>query len=247
MPLLAAGQTDVGQLRLTNQDAIYLNVDKRIFVVADGMGGHNGGDIASNMAVEEISKSLLNNESDDPLKSIIHSIRCANTAIYNKSKENIRLKGMGTTVLTFYFKGPTLYIGNVGDSRGYLINKKKIYQLSKDHSLVQEKINLGIYSRQEALLDPQKNILIRAVGFESKTKIDVFTYKVIKNDIFLLCSDGLYNKVNDQDITHIINTCLPDPGNATQDQLNMATKSLIGLSNMNGGQDNISVILIVAK
>jgi len=247
MPLLAAGQTDVGQLRLTNQDAIYLNVDKRIFIVADGMGGHNGGDIASNMAVEEISKYLLNNESEDPLKSIIRSIRSANSAIYSKSKENIRLKGMGTTVLTFYFRGPTLYIANVGDSRGYLINKKKIYQLSKDHSLVQEKINLGIYSRQEALLDPQKNILIRAVGFENKTKIDVFTYKVIKHDMFILCSDGLYNKVNDQDITHIINTCLPDPGRATQDQLDQATKSLIGLSNMNGGQDNISVIIVVAK
>jgi PPM family protein phosphatase len=247
MPLLAAGQTDVGQLRLTNQDAIYLNVDKRIFVVADGMGGHNGGDIASNMAVEEISQYLIQNEKEDPLTSIIHSVRSANTSIFNKSKENIRLKGMGTTVLSFYFKGPTLYIANVGDSRGYLINKKNIYQLSKDHSLVQEKINLGIYSRQEALLDPQKNILIRAVGFEDKTKIDVFTYKVIKNDIFILCSDGLYNKVNDHDIAYIINTCIPDPSQATQAQLDMAIKSLIGLSNMNGGQDNISAVIIVAK
>lgn len=247
MPLLAAGQTDVGQIRLTNQDSIYINVEKRIFIIADGMGGHNGGDIASNMAVDEISKYILQNLDDDPHKTAIKAIRSANQAINQKSNQDSKLKGMGTTVVSFYFKGATLYMANVGDSRGYLINQKKIFQLSKDHSLIQEKMNLGIYTRDEALHDTQKNILIRAVGFEDSTKIDVFTYKVIKNDIFLLCSDGLYNKVSDRDILYIINTCIPEPQNATQEQLDTVIKTLIGLANMNGGQDNVSAILIVAK
>jgi protein phosphatase len=154
---------------------------------------------------------------------------------------------MGTTLVSFYFKGPSVYIGNVGDSRAYLISNKKIFQLSKDHSLVQEKLNLGIYSREQAALDPQKNILVRTVGFEYKLEIDIFTYKVIRNDIFLCCSDGLHGKVSDEDIAFIVNQFIPDASLATQEMADQVINALIDLANENGGQDNITAILIIAQ
>ena len=143
MPLLSYGITDIGQKRKTNQDAIILDKQRNLFVVADGMGGHNGGDIASALATKEISEYVSQHYEDDPStlqkKSIIH----ANNIIKRESEKNEKLSGMGTTVVSMLFKGPNLYLANVGDSRNYLINNQTLYQLSKDHSLVQEKLNLS--------------------------------------------------------------------------------------------------------
>ncbi|MCK5072655.1 MAG: Stp1/IreP family PP2C-type Ser/Thr phosphatase [Bacteriovoracaceae bacterium] len=247
MPLLCTGLTDVGKTRQTNQDSIYLNKSKRIFVIADGMGGHNGGDIASNLAAKHIPEYILKNFEENPINVSLESIKHANDIIKMESDKNPELDGMGTTVISFFFKGQTLYIANVGDSRGYLVNKNKIYLLSKDHSLIQEKINLGLYTRQEAFKDPRKNILVRAVGFEEDVQVDVFTYKVLKNDLFVICSDGLYNKINEKDIMHILQECIPDCETANESDLKKATNVLVSLANINGGQDNISVILILAR
>ncbi|HLE12127.1 MAG: hypothetical protein A2504_12255 [Bdellovibrionales bacterium RIFOXYD12_FULL_39_22] len=247
MALISSGLTDIGMKRTTNQDSIYLNPAKNIYIVADGMGGHSGGDIASSVAVTKIPEFLLANLQADPVNALGEAIRYANSIIHQRGAVEPQLKGMGTTVTSLYFKGDTVYVGNVGDSRTYLINQHKLFQLSKDHSLVQEKLNLGIYSRQNAADDPMKNVLIRTVGYEENVDVDVFTYKVLRNDIFLLCSDGLHGKVSDSDITFIINKHLSDPKAVTKNELNSAAAELIKQANANGGQDNISVVLVLAQ
>lgn len=247
MPLLSAGLSDIGQKRKTNQDAIYLNPEKNLFIVADGMGGHNGGDIASALAVKTIPEYVLGHSNQGPQQLLSEAISHANQAIKEEGKKNIKLEGMGTTAVSLFFTSNNLVIGNVGDSRAYLISKNKIYQLTRDHSMIQEKVAMGIYTREQGAKDPHKNVLIRTVGFEDRLEVDIFTYKVCKNDLFLLCSDGLHGKVSERDIVHIINTHLSDPAHGQDQDLQQAVKELISQANKNGGQDNISVILILAK
>lgn len=247
MGLIASGLTDIGMKRKTNQDAIYVNTEKHLFVVADGMGGHNGGDIASQMAVDVLPKFILQHYDQDPAKIQKAAVLHANKSIKRHGEKNEELVGMGTTLVSQLFRGPYLYLANVGDSRSYLFNNKKIYQLTADHSLVQEKLNLGFYTREQASDDPQKNVLVRTVGFEEEVEVDLFTYKVHRNDVFLSCSDGLHGKVSDPDLCYIINHFLPDPGKATQKDLDKCCQYMIELANKNGGQDNISVVLVVAQ
>lgn len=253
MSLLADGLTDIGKKRKTNQDAIYLNLDKNLFIVADGMGGHNGGDIASAMAVKCIPEYILKHIEDSPIDALREGIKFANTSIHQKAQTDQKLSGMGTTSVTLFFKGDTLFLGNVGDSRGYLINNNMLYQMSIDHSLVQEKLAMSIiggvgdYNRQNAASDPQKNIIVRTVGFEAEVNVDIFSYKVSRNDLLLICSDGLHGRVSDRDMLHIINNAIPDPKEATKENLHKAVKDLVDQANLNGGNDNISVIIVLAK
>ncbi len=247
MGIIATGLTDIGQKRKTNQDSLYLSLENKLFVVADGMGGHNGGDIASQMAVRIFPEFLIKNNQQDPVNLLKTSIREANSVIKQYGETHPELVGMGTTIVSFYFRGQNLYIGNVGDSRAYLINSKKIYQITRDHSLVQEKLNYGIYDRQQAALDPQKNVLVRTVGFEDEIEVDVFVYKVVKGDIFICCSDGLHGKVSDEDLLYIVNKYIPDPSVATQEVADKVVKLLIDQANENGGQDNITAILVIAQ
>lgn len=247
MPLLSAGLTDIGRKRKSNQDSIYMNPERRVYIVADGMGGHSGGDIASALAVKHLPDYLDKHATAKPDAALVASIKFTNQVIKKTAEDNPKLKGMGTTIVSTYFKGDTLYIANVGDSRAYLINKKCIYQITKDHSLVQEKINMGIYSRQEGQKDPQKNVLIRTVGFEDTIGVDLFTYKIIKNDIFILCSDGLHGRVSDSDMLFVINKNINDPSKCSVEDLNRTVKELVNLANENGGNDNISVVLVLAQ
>lgn len=247
MGLIASGNTDIGRKRKTNQDSFHLSLEKKLFVVADGMGGHNGGDIASQMAVKILPEYVAKNAEMDPVNLLTGSIKESNRSIKHFGETHPELVGMGTTIVSFLFRGQNLYIGNVGDSRAYLINHKKIYQLSRDHSLVQEKLNYGVYDREQAALDPQKNVLVRTVGFEDDVEVDVFIYKVNKNDIFLICSDGLHGKVSDEDILYLVNKFIPDPGVATQAAADKVIKALIDQANENGGQDNITAILVIAQ
>jgi len=247
VPLLFAGNTDVGLKRSTNQDSIFMDGKLKYFVVADGMGGHKGGDIASQAAVKELSEFLKNGDRSNPEEILIKSLAHTNQAILKKGNDNPLWKGMGTTVVEYYFKSSKLYIGNVGDSRGYLVNQKNLYQLTKDHSLIQEKMNFGMYTREQAKKDPQKNVLSRTVGFDEEVEIDIYNYKVQKNDIFLLCSDGLYGMVSDADILFLINKHIPAPAKAGKDELATAVNSLITHANSAGGEDNISVILILTR
>lgn len=247
MPILSQGQTDIGMKRKTNQDSIALDHGNKFFIVADGMGGHNGGDIASRLTVKNMPELLKNNLDKEPKELLKLCVNETNKIIYTKAQEDESLKGMGTTVVAKLFKGPNLYVANVGDSRCYLFNNQKLFQVSKDHSFVQEKLNHAIYTRAEARFDKQKNVITRTVGFEPNVEVDVFTYKICKNDIFLICSDGLHGKVSDSDITFIVNKYLADPATATSEDIQETVKVLIDQANANGGQDNISVIISIAR
>jgi protein phosphatase len=247
MGILCAGASDIGRKRKTNQDSICLDHKHHFFAVADGMGGHNGGDIASQLSVKVMPEYLVQHLSMDPQKLMKGLIQEINRAILQKAEEQPELHGMGTTVSAIYFHGQTLVIGNVGDSRVYMVNNHHIFQMSRDHSFVQEKLNMGIYTREEAAKDPQKNVLVRSVGFEADINVDVFNYRICKNDIFMVCSDGLHGKVSDGDILHIIQKNINDPATCTMADVEGAVKELIQQANDNGGQDNISVIIAVAQ
>lgn len=247
MGILCAGATDIGRKRKSNQDSICLNHSHHFFAVADGMGGHNGGDVASQLSVKVMDEYLEKNTSQDPQVLMKNMIQEINRSILKKAEEQPELHGMGTTVSAIQFAGPQLVIGNVGDSRVYMVNNHHIFQMTRDHSFVQEKLNMGIYTREEAVKDPQKNVLVRSVGFESDLAVDVFHYRICKNDIFLICSDGLHGKVSDADILHIVQRNISDPSRCQLSNVEQTVKELIQQANDNGGQDNISVILAVAQ
>ena len=247
MGIVCAGATDIGRKRKTNQDSICLDHAHAFYAVADGMGGHNGGDIASQLSVKVMPEFFAKHASQEPQTLMKNMIQEVNRAILQKADENPDLHGMGTTVSAIHFAGPTLVIGNVGDSRVYMVNNQNIFQMTRDHSFVQEKLNMGIYTREEAVKDPQKNVLVRSVGFESDIQVDVFHYRVCKNDIFLICSDGLHGKVSDSDILHIVQRNISDPSRCQLADVERTVKELIQQANDNGGQDNISVILAVAQ
>lgn len=247
MGIICAGATDIGRKRKTNQDSICLDHSHNFFAVADGMGGHNGGDIASQLSVKVMPEFFASHSTQEPQLLMKNMIQEVNRAILKKAEENPELHGMGTTVSAIHFSGPQLVIGNVGDSRVYMVNNHHIFQMTRDHSFVQEKLNMGIYSRQEAVKDPQKNVLVRSVGFEEDLQVDVFHYRVCKNDIFLVCSDGLHGKVSDSDILHIVHRNISDPSRCKLEDVEKTVKELIQQANDNGGNDNISVIIAVAQ
>lgn len=248
MTILCSGHTDIGMKRSSNQDSICVYPKRSFFAVADGMGGHNGGDIASQMSVKLLPEFIENNLNSKSIPEILEqSVRFVNKSIFDHGQKNEDLKGMGTTITAIMFNGSELNIANVGDSRTYMISNNQLFQMTRDHSLVQEKLNIGIYDREGAKADPQKNVLIRTVGFESDVEVDVYHYKIQKNDIFMLCSDGLHGKVSDEDIIHIVNKFINNPSEVTQAQLDATVQELIAQANANGGNDNISVIMAIAK
>ena len=201
------------------------------------------------MAVALIPEYLLNQKiNEDNIKyHLEQAIKYTNKSILNEAIKRPELEGMGTTVVSMFFLKNNLYITNVGDSRAYLVHSKQLYQFTRDHSLVQEKINLGIYTRQQAIQDPMKNVLIRTVGYEDIIKVDIFTYKISCNDFFLLCSDGLYGKVNDQDMLTLLHRHIPATQKCTKSQMQNAVQALVDQANHNGGNDNISVIISKAE
>ena len=236
-------KTDTGRIRDNNQDAYYflLDEDKPLFIIADGMGGHKAGEIASNLAVEIISKNLnsdLNSndfEEEYIKEKIFNSIDEANNKIYNKARNEEKCSGMGTTVTLAYITDKSLYIGHVGDSRAYVFKNNKLTQITEDHSLVEELIKNGSISREEAKYHPQRNIITRAVGTAENIDIDVSIIPKEEIEIFLLCTDGLTNMLDDDEIeSFLINS----------ENMQIACENLVNLSNDRGGYDNITVIAV---
>jgi len=249
VPLLCSGQSDKGLVRKSNQDSILINSSQKCFVVADGMGGHRGGDIASQLTIQVLADHLdkMPLKTPNKITLIKEIIQDANRIIFEKSQTVEHLKGMGTTIVALMIEKSKAYIANVGDSRAYLINNEQIYQLTRDHSLVQEKIHLGISNREEAAKDRMKNILVRTLGYEEVVHVDIFEYSISKNDIFLICSDGLYGKIYDDEILAIVNKNIPKPDDATLENLDKTIQELIDTANKYGGNDNISIIMALAQ
>ncbi|MCI5994643.1 MAG: Stp1/IreP family PP2C-type Ser/Thr phosphatase [Blautia sp.] len=231
--------TDVGQRRSTNQDFVYASEEPvgnlpNLFVVADGMGGHRAGDFASRYTVEVILKGVRADRERNPIRIIRKAIETANLKVLEKANSSDELAGMGTTVVAATVIGHYIYVANVGDSRLYLI-RDTIEQITKDHSLVEEMVRIGEINREQARNHPDKNIITRAVGVSSRVRIDFFDIKLERGDIILMCSDGLSNMIEDDEIERIIKEGSDLPEIALE---------LIGEANQNGGKDNIAVVLI---
>ena len=232
--------TDVGQKRKMNQDYVFTSEDAvgnlpNLFVVADGMGGHNAGDFASSHAVEILVDEIRKDADYNPVKVIRHAIETANTEIIEQAQKNEGLRGMGTTMVVSTIVGQYAYVANVGDSRLYVV-QGQIQQITKDHSLVQEMVRLGEISPEEARNHRDKNIITRALGAEKTVDIDFFDLKLEAGDTILMCSDGLSNMVDDRKMEEIILD--------SEMELAEKGKTLIREANLNGGKDNIAIILV---
>lgn len=232
--------TDVGQKREVNQDFVYCNENPvgsfpNLFIVADGMGGHNAGDFASKFCVENFVRIIQNNESKTTIGQIEDAIRETNELLIAKAQEQSNLEGMGTTFVMATIFDDIMYVANIGDSRLYVINEK-IKQITEDHSLVEEMVKNGEIKREEARFHPNKNVITRALGANNLVVADYFEVNVNEGDTILLCSDGLSNMLDDSEIKEIINSYLND--------IEGAAKKLVESANENGGKDNIAIIIV---
>ena len=229
---------DVGRKREVNQDYIFVSNEPlgnlpNLLIVADGMGGHRAGDFASRYAVETLKEDLANSTEDGPEAMIRKAIQSANQKLIEAARQDARLEGMGTTLVVATVIEHTLYFANVGDSRLYLLHDT-IKQLSKDHSFVQEMVRLGGIDAEEAKHHPDKNIITRAVGAREKVEVDFFEYRLKKGDMILMCTDGLSNMIEDEEMLAIVKS--------SRDIVE-AVERLVEKANDNGGNDNIGVIL----
>jgi len=224
---------------VTNQDFVFTSEEPvgnlpNLFVVADGMGGHKAGDMASRLTVEVLLESIRSDQETNSIKIIRSAIETANTKILEKAGEDESLSGMGTTVVVATVSDRYMCVANVGDSRLYLV-RDHIEQITKDHSLVEEMVRIGEINREQARNHPDKNIITRAIGARKDVAIDFFDIRLEKGDIVLMCSDGLSNMIEDTKIEEIIKSC---------GELPQVALELIARANQNGGKDNIAVVLI---
>ena len=232
--------TDIGRKRKLNQDFVYTSEQPvgslpNLFIVADGMGGHNAGDYASKVTVETIVEKIKVSTEKERTHIMEEAIVAANTLIRAKARESADLEGMGTTVVAATCEGNRLCVANVGDSRLYVANRKEIRQITKDHSWVAEMVRRGGLGKEEARNHPDKNIITRAIGADDTVKVDFFTVQLKEGDLILMCTDGLTNMLEDEEIRMILN--------GARDMVEKA-EELVAAANDRGGRDNISVILI---
>lgn len=232
--------TDIGEKRKINQDYVYCCTEAvgklpNLFIVADGMGGHNAGDFASRFCVEEFIKQLDLIESETPITLIEKILYETNRKLITKAKEEINLDGMGTTFVIATIFDDIMYVANVGDSRLYVIHED-MKQITEDHSLVEAMVKTGEINRQEARVHPNKNIITRALGAGDDVKADFFEVKLKKGDTVLMCSDGLTNMIEDE----VIKTIIKEHNS----NIEKAAETLIKKANENGGKDNIAIVLI---
>lgn len=249
MPLKvrAVGKSDLGRRRNHNEDFSLIDEKRGLFIVADGMGGHAAGEVASQKAVdvihEFISQPPLSPEpfGQDPSLSpsanfLRNAIKMANLQIHEMAREKDVLSGMGTTVVCLLVKNSTATIANVGDSRCYLLRDHQLHQLTEDHSFVHEQVKKNLISHEETRTHPLRNIITRALGPSRDVEVDFFFEEIKPGDLFLLCTDGLTSMVEDKVILEV----LTEPSAS----LEVKNRNLIAEANLNGGDDNITIILV---
>lgn len=233
--MLAIAKSDIGRIRQTNEDS-YACISPNLYIVADGMGGHAAGEIASSMVVN-IIKDMINQQIDNHAhyeNLLQQAIFTANISILNEAKKHTEYAGMGTTISFVHIVNEQCFWGHVGDSRIYLLRNNELIQLTKDHSLVWELVEKGTITKAEARIHPQRNMLTRAVGVEENLKVDTGYLTIQKNDKLLLCTDGLTNMVSDDEIKNTIST----------DDIEIGINNLIAQALQAGGIDNITAILV---
>jgi protein phosphatase len=250
MALSHAGLTDVGRKREHNEDSFHINSRHGLFTIADGMGGHAAGEVASRIAVDVINEFVetSGNESDitwpfeyDDSASleenrIFTAIKLANTKIFEVIRERPALEGMGTTLVIALVDDRRAYIGHVGDSRAYLVRAGRIQQITSDHSWVNEQMKLGVLTRAEAANHPFRNVVTRALGGRDIIKADVTRQDLEAGDVVLLCSDGLNSMIDDEQIRDVVL--------ANHGSLDATCRALVAAANEAGGDDNITVIAL---
>ncbi len=238
----AYAKSDKGKVREINQDYFYISTSLdqvQLYILADGMGGYNGGEIASSLAVQTAKNYIENNfkdiekDKDSIIQLLGSSMEYANMIVYEKSKEKPELQGMGTTLEICLIYNNKAYIGHVGDSRIYRIRKDFIRKLTQDHSYVQKLVKEGTITKEQAEHHPQKNMLMKALGCNAFVEPDVMVKGFQKDDILIMCSDGLTNLVDQTTLYEMASK-----------NIEQATKDLVNLANDRGGHDNITVIVI---
>lgn len=240
--MLTAYKTDIGLTRMINEDRVLVQEELNGFtlaIVADGMGGHQAGDVASEMAIQLLHEQLHHLERDMTLEQLEQllqqTFQTVNAQIYERSLQKPEFEGMGTTVVVAVATERQVVIGNIGDSRAYVLQDGQLTQLTEDHSLVSELLRTGQISEADSEIHPQRNVLTRALGTESSAKIDLYHLDWYKEQILLLCSDGLTNHVDDEMIADIL---------LEETSLQQRTDRLINTALEAGGKDNISVVLL---
>lgn len=240
--------SDVGQKRNRNEDSYLMNEGLQLYIVADGMGGHVGGDLASRLAVETIEETIkkltakpnVASQSSEEVKPgefkthLAYAIKMASRKIFEKALQDSKLQGMGTTTVVLLLRKNKAFLANVGDSRGYRIRGEKIEQLTTDHSLVEEQVRAGVLLPEEAKQHRYKNVITRSVGFQDEVDVDTQAKVIKANDIFVLCSDGLYNQLEAEEMLDVI----------SHHDLQESCQHLVDIANSRGGDDNITVILV---
>ncbi len=238
----AYARTDKGNVRENNEDYFYISnsLDEvQLYLLADGMGGYNGGEIASKLAVQTAKNYIENNfkdiekDKDSIIQLLGSSMEYANMVVYEKSKEKLELQGMGTTLEICLIYNNKAYIGHVGDSRIYRVRKQFIRKLTQDHSYVQKLVKEGTITKEQAEHHPQKNMLMKALGCNAFVEPDVMVKGFLKDDIIIMCSDGLSNLVDQETIYEMASK-----------NIEQGTKDLVQLAKDRGGYDNITVVII---
>lgn len=234
--------TDVGRKREHNEDNMAYVIPKdpmvmahkgALFIVADGMGGHAAGEVASEIAVDTVSNVYYQNDNDDVPAALLHAIRRANAAIHQRAAENMLRSGMGTTCVVAALRGNVAYVANVGDSRAYIIRKSRIRQVSQDHSWVAEQVRAGLLTEEQARTHAQRNVITRSLGTQPEVEIDLFREALEEGDTLILCSDGLSGLVSDEDLMRTVEQFMPQE----------SVYHLVERANENGGPDNITAIV----
>jgi protein phosphatase len=238
--LKAFSITDIGERRRINQDYVFCEENAignlpNLFIVADGMGGHNAGDYASRFCVEYFTQRVRESNQTSPIAMIETAISETNEILRSKAQEQSELEGMGTTFVVATIFGNEMFVANIGDSRLYVIGKV-IKQITEDHSLVEAMVKTGELGREEARVHPNKNIITRALGANATAQPDFFEVNLEEGDIVLMCSDGLTNMLEDETIERIVKENSDNP--------EAAAETLVKYANQNGGKDNIAVVII---
>lgn len=232
--------TDVGEKRQINQDYVFCEENSvgslpNLFIVADGMGGHNAGDFASRFSVQAFTDRLKENGQKTPIGLMSDALQQTNDLLLLEAENNEDLQGMGTTFVVATIIDDILYVANIGDSRLYVIGDE-MKQITEDHSLVEEMVKTGEIERKDARFHPNKNIITRALGANKAVQPDYFEVNLKKDDMVLMCSDGLSNMMDDVEILSIVKEF--------SDDLETAAKTLVNRANENGGKDNISIVIV---
>jgi protein phosphatase len=249
MNLKAVGLTHVGRQRQHNEDSFLVEDDAKLFLVADGMGGHAAGEIASRIAVDSISEFILHTREDDgtwphaydehfrrTTNRLMAALRLANTRVLEAMRKDARLRGMGTTVVACMADGDTISVAHVGDSRAYLIRDGEISRLTNDHSWVFEQVQAGMLTEAEAEKHPLRNVITRALGGALSVTPDAAEVESRAGDVYLLCSDGLTGMVPEEEILKVVTESDGD--------LKRACQALIEAANEHGGLDNVTAVLV---